>query len=120
MSDRIRVEGLALLAYVGVYPHEKSLRQRLVVDLEFECDLSSAGKSDLLSDTLDYDQAARVVREVVASRHHQLIESIAESVAERLLGDFGSAVQAVRVRVSKPQALADARTVSVEIERRPA
>lgn len=118
MSDRIRVEGLAVLGSVGVYPHERQARQRLVIDLELEADLGLAGRSDRLSDTLDYAEAARVAREVVTERHHQLIESIAETIAERLLAGLAGRVQAVRVRVGKPHALADARMVAVEIERR--
>lgn len=118
MSDRIRVEGLALLASVGVYPHERLARQRVLVDLELEVDLSAAGRSDRLADTLNYDEAARLVRAVLSERHHELIECVAETIAQRLLAGLGPALRAVRVRVGKPHALADARLVSVEIERR--
>lgn len=119
MGDRIRVEGLSILAQVGVYPHERAQRQRIYIDVELESDLSAAGRSDQMRDTLDYDAAAGLVREVVLRRHHDLIESIAEEVAEGLLGRFAGRLTGVRVRVEKPGALADARAVSVEIQRRP-
>lgn len=117
VGDWIRVENLCLQAHVGVYPHERLIRQRVIVDVGLEADLSSAGLSDRVEDTIDYDLAASEVRAVVQSGHHQLIESIAESVARRLLLCFQGRVTRVRVRVGKPSALPDARAVAVEIER---
>jgi dihydroneopterin aldolase len=117
VGDRIRVEGLSLFAHVGVYPHERLMRQRILVDLELETDLSIAGRSDRIEDTFDYDVAAEVARGVALSGHHQLIESIAELVAEGLLARFAGRGATVRVRVTKPNALPDARAVAVEITR---
>lgn len=119
MSDRIRVDGLSIQARVGIYPHERVQRQRIFVDLELETDLSVAGRSDRIGATLDYDLAAELAREVAEKRHHALIESLAEEVAAGLLERFAGRVERVRVRVTKPSALADARAVSVEIERHP-
>jgi dihydroneopterin aldolase len=113
--DRVKLEGLAIDASVGVYEFEHQVRQRLEIDVTAEIDLTEAGRSDRLEAGLDYDGIARHCREVVAERHHQLIESIAESIAARVLHD--ERVDRVEVRVAKPGAVPDARTVAVEIRR---
>lgn len=113
--DRVELEGLVVEAAVGVYDFEHRIRQRLEIDVTAELDLSEAGRTDRLEAGLDYDGLARHCREVVAARHHQLIETIAESIAARVLRD--PRIQRVRVRVAKPGAVPDARSVAVTIER---
>ena len=113
--DRIKLEGLVIDASVGVYEFEHHIRQRLEIDVTAEIDLAEAGESDRLEAGLDYDGLARHCREVVAERHHQLVESVAESIAARVLRD--ERIRRVDVRVAKPGAVPDARTVAVEITR---
>lgn len=113
--DRIRLEDLELFAPIGVYAHERGVEQRLVIGLSVERDLRPSALSDELSDTVDYDGLAQICRDVVASRHHDLIEAVAEQIASRVLAEH--AVEAVEVRVEKPGAVADCRTVAVEIRR---
>jgi dihydroneopterin aldolase len=114
--DRVKLEGLAVEASVGVYEFEHAIRQRLEIDVTAHMDLSEAGRTDALAAGLDYDRIAACCREVVASRHHQLIETIAESIAARVLA-IDARVQRAEVRVAKPGAVPDARTVAVEIGR---
>jgi dihydroneopterin aldolase len=118
VADRIALLGLELSAGIGVYPHEKGVEQRLIVDVEMELqDLVRAAKSDDLAATVDYDRVAAICREVVRSRHHQLIEAVAEEIAARTLA-LDARIDLVTVRVEKPGAVPDARTVRVEITRR--
>lgn len=116
-ADRVRVEGLELMAEVGVYAHEHGIKQRLVIDLVVETDLRAAGQSDALADAIDYDGLAHVARSVSAARHHELIEAIAEEIAAGILASLGHRAGRVFVRVAKPGAVPDARTVAVEIWR---
>ena len=117
MSDRIFVEGLEVGAPIGVYAFEKGVLQRLIIDVSVGCDTRAAGHSDALEDSLDYDRLASICRHVCSSQHHQLIEAIAEKIAAAVGETFQSRITDVRVRVEKPGAVADARTVAVEIER---
>lgn len=114
--DRVKLEGLVVYASVGVYEFEHDIRQRLEIDVAAEIDLAEAGSTDRLEAGLDYDSLAQHCREVAAERHHQLIETIAESIASRVLRD--GRIHRVEVRVAKPGAVPDARTVAVEIARR--
>lgn len=117
VADRVCVEGLEVMAEIGVYAHEHGIRQRLVIDLVVETDLGVAGRSDALADAIDYDGLAKIARDVAASRHHDLIEAIAEKTAAGMLASLGPRASRVFVRVAKPGAVPDARTVAVELWR---
>lgn len=113
--DRVFLRGLEVSAPIGVYAHEKGIEQRLVFEVVADFDLSRAGASDDLADTLDYDRIAAICREVATSRHHELIEAVAETVAARVLDELG--VAAVEVEVAKPGAVPDAASVAVRVRR---
>ncbi len=99
--DRIILEGIQLYGYHGANPEEKALGQAYVVDLEAELDLSTACGSDCLEDTVSYTQLFRAVQEVVEGESKNLLESVAHTIAHKVLGEFP--VDAVRVRLRKPR-----------------
>jgi len=101
MTDRIVLAGLAFMARHGVHEHEKATPQRFEVDVELELELGPAGRSDDLTATVDYGAVATFVREVLEGPPVDLIETLAERIAARVLADFGL-VEAVVVRVRKP------------------
>lgn len=115
-ADRVCLEGLEVPAPIGVYAHEHGVLQKLVIDLILEADQSKAAATDDLQHATDYDRLAAIARELCASQHHALIEAVAEKIARRVLADFPAAT-AVFVRVAKPGAVPDARTVAVELWR---
>lgn len=117
MADLILVEGLSVLALVGIYPHEWTTRQPLLVDLALHVDVREAALGQDFRQTVDYERAAALAREVIESGHHKLVETVAESIAARLLAELGPRLERVRVRVAKPHAVPGARAVAVEIER---
>ena len=100
MGDRILLAGMTFYGYHGVRPEEKELGQRFVVDLELELDLSAPAVSDDLRDTVDYSRVYQVVREIVEGPSRNLLETLAEQTAGRVLSAFP--VDGVRVRVTKP------------------
>ena len=98
--DRITVEGMTFYGYHGVHPEERELGQRFKVDLQVHLDLSLPGRSDALKDTVSYSELFQVAKAVVEGEPHNLLESLAETIAQRVLQTF--VVEAVRVRVEKP------------------
>lgn len=95
---------------------ERELGSRIYVDVEIGLDLSVAGESDRLEDTLDYVRCFELVREVVERAQHRLLEAVAERVAEALLGE--PQAQRVRVRVAKvPPIPGGISRVAVVVER---
>ncbi|MDA0977982.1 MAG: dihydroneopterin aldolase [Proteobacteria bacterium] len=114
--DTVFIQGITASTIIGVYERERHRKQKLVVDLEMECDTRPAGKSDQFEDALDYDAITRRVLQHVEGSSYQLIEAVAESLADLLLDEF-PLMTGVRIRISKPGALLDARNVGVEIYR---
>lgn len=96
--DRILLQGIRLEARLGVSEDERALPQELELDVEVEADLAAAGASDDLRDTLDYGQLVDLCREVVEARDHRLLESIASTVAGRVLASPRASGVTVRVR----------------------
>lgn len=101
-GDIIILQGMVFYGYHGVNPEERELGQRFVVDLELEKDLSAAGLSDDLTQTVNYASAYKLAREVVEGQPCNLIETVAERLATALLSRLP--IDGVRVRVRKPWA----------------
>lgn len=117
MTDTISVEELEVGARIGVYDFEKGILQKLVIDVRAACDVRPAAASDALEDSLDYDKISRICRDVCTRQHHDLIETVAEKIAASVKESFQGRVSGVEVRVAKPGAVPDARTVAVHIRR---
>ena len=92
--------------------------QPFEVDFDLEADLSGAGQSDDLADTIDYGLATALVERVVASERHLLLERVAQRIADELLAL--DRVEAVRVTIRKlrPPLPHDVATSAVTIRRR--
>ena len=99
--DEVRLEGMVFYGYHGVLPEERKLGQRFVVDLEVECDLSQAGASDRLEDTVNYTNLFNVTKDVIEGTPRNLLEALAEDICKGVLAS-SSLARRVRVRIQKP------------------
>jgi len=102
-DDHIAIRGIEVFAHHGVLSAEKEQGQRFVIDVELSLDLSKAAASDRLEDTVDYGELAKRIHSIVASERWDLIERVAERVAEVALDD--PRVDHTKVTIHKPQAL---------------
>ncbi len=100
-ADRIVLEGMQFYGYHGANPEERTLGQPYLVDLSVELDLRRPGASDRLEDTVSYTRLYRAVQAVLEGEAKNLLEAIAQAVADRVLAEFP--VAAVTVRVKKPR-----------------
>ena len=116
-NDLIALTGLRARGYHGVLSHEKVDGQEFVVDLELRTDTTVAAASDDLADTIDYGSLAQTVVAVIEGEPVDLIEALAQRIADVVLID--DRVASVRVVLHKPQAPIplDFLDVSVTIER---
>jgi dihydroneopterin aldolase len=113
--DKIVISGLTFYGYHGVQPEEKVLGQRFTADVEIGLDLSSAGVTDDLEDTVNYAEVQRIVGDTIEGPARNLIEAVAEQIAQSLLVE--TAAQWVMVRLSKPSApIQGTATGSVAVE----
>lgn len=113
--DTIFLRDLRVETIVGVWDWERKIRQTVSIDLEMAADIHRAAASDSLDDTLNYKLVAKRVQQFVAESSFQLVETLAENIAEVVLSDFD--VPWVEVRVNKPGAIRGARDVGVKIRR---
>ena len=102
MTDRIDIKGIEVRARHGVLEHEKQDPQIFRIDLTLYLDLSTAGSSDNLADTVDYGKLAQTTHDLVQGESHDLIESVASQIATAVLAE--SRVERVTVTVHKPEA----------------
>lgn len=118
MTDRIRVDGIAVFARHGVLDEEARLGQRFRIGLEARLDLRPAGRSDDVADTVSYAEMTEIAIRVATTGRFRLIEALAEAVAAALLAELPR-IESVVVRIDKPSAPVSAilESVSVEIER---
>ena len=104
-------------ARLGVYPTEHNQPRAVIVDVALWVPTAPAANTDQLTDTIDYDAIAAVVRDVCTSRHFNLLESLSEALATALLERF--AVERITLEVQKPGVSAGATaTISIERHRR--
>lgn len=113
MTDELALTGLECWGYHGVFEHERREGQRFIVDLVLGIDTAAAAASDDLSDTVDYGRLALAVKAAVENDPVDLIETLAQRIAEVCLLDHR--VEWVRVTVHKPDAPIDAAFADVAL-----
>ncbi|MCF3946320.1 dihydroneopterin aldolase [Acidiphilium sp. AL] len=120
---RMFVRDLVMEARIGVHAHEHGRTQRIRVNLDLAVDDDGARPlsrqavgRDVLTRVVDYEHLVNAARELIVAGHVQLVETLAERLAELCLADRRVAL--VRVRVEKLDVFPDAEAVGVEIERR--
>lgn len=113
--DIVFIEQLSVITTIGVYDWEQTIEQKLVFDIEMAWDNSKAAGSDDVKDCLSYADMSAAVMQYVRGGRFALLERVAEDIAELLLARFHSPW--IRLKVSKPGAVAQAANVGVIIER---
>ncbi|MGC2458852.1 MAG: dihydroneopterin aldolase [Gallionellaceae bacterium] len=113
--DIIFLRELKIETLIGVYEWEKRVPQALQLDLEIALPSSRAGQSDNIKDALNYADIVRHIQDVLSSRHFNLLEALAEHLAEILLTDFKAPW--VKVSVAKLNAIRGSKMVGISIER---
>ena len=115
--DRILISGLRQMGVHGVLEEEQTRAQPFGVDVELLVDLTAAGASDDLADTVDYGAVCDAVRRVIADEHHQLLERLAQRIADVCCADARVHGVVVEVRKLDPPVHARVDHVGVRIER---
>ena len=115
--DGITLTGLRVFGRHGVFDFERERGQHFVIDVVLKLRTTEAARTDDVRDTVHYGEVAETIVAIVAGEPVNLIETLAERIADAVLADRRLA--AVRVTVHKPSAPIDAEftDVSVSIER---
>jgi len=113
--DIIYLRELKIETIIGVFDWEREIKQTVVLDLDMAADIRKAASSDHLDDTLNYKAVAKRLIDFVSQSEFQLVETLAERVAEIVLTEFS--VPWLRLQVNKRGAVRGAQDVGVIIER---
>lgn len=114
---RLFIRDMIVDAYIGVFPHEQGVTQRVRINVSFGVDDSRElleGVDDL-SRTVSYEKAVLTIRRFATESHTQLVETLAERIAIEVMKD--ARVRVVRISVEKLDIFSDMDSVGVEIER---
>ncbi|WP_250656484.1 dihydroneopterin aldolase [Alkalimarinus coralli] len=115
VSDTVFINGLAIDTTIGVYDWERTIKQRVVLDLEMRFDISSAAATDDLTHALDYSAVSQRIISFVEGSEYQLLESLAEKIASIVMAEFS--VPGLKLRINKPGAVPEAAGVGLVIIR---
>ena len=113
--DTVYLRDLKVDCVIGIYDWERRVRQTLYIDIDLATDIRKAAGSDDIKDTLDYKAVSKRIQQFVGESSFQLVETLAEKLADTILKEFP--VPWVRVRINKKGAVRSAGAVGVVIER---
>jgi dihydroneopterin aldolase len=114
--DRILLEGMSFHGRHGVRPAEREQPQEFKVDVEVDCDLSEAGLTDRIEDTIDYRQIRTIVKQVIEGESRKLLETLAARIAAGVLEL--PRVAEVSIRIAKrPESMLPIDAAAVRITR---
>lgn len=114
-SDLVFIEDLRIQTVIGIYDWEREITQTVSLDLKMAFDITTAGKTDAIADTLDYKAVSKRLIQFVETSEFQLVEALAEHCANIVLEEFP--VTWLRLKLSKPGAVRGSSAVGVIIER---
>lgn len=114
-TRHVFVRDLEIMTVIGVHDYEKRAPQRIIVNVDLAVREAGPVHSDRLEDVLDYAEVVRRVEQICQQGHVNLVETMAERVADACLAV--PSVAAARVRIEKPDVVENAGSVGIEIER---
>lgn len=113
--DIVFIEDLKVDTVIGIYDWERQIKQTISIDLEMAHDIRPAAEEDLIDKCLDYKSVAKRIIAFVEESEFQLVETLAEKIAEIIQSEFG--VPWLKLKLSKPGAVRGSKNVGVLIER---
>ena len=112
----ILVRDLLLKCSIGIHQHERLAPQRVRINVDMTVDECDGDPGDDIAQVVSYEDVITGVKRLLAAGHINLVETLAENIAQLCLAD--RRVDTVRIRVEKLDVYAEAASVGVEIERR--
>lgn len=113
--DTVFIESLEVDTVIGAYDWERTIRQQLLVDVQMGWDNRPCAAEDALHLALDYAAVSEKINGFAQNSQFELVETFAEKLAAVLMAEFN--IPWLRLKITKPSAVTQARGVGVEIER---
>jgi FolB domain-containing protein len=113
--DQIFIKDLLIRGVIGISEREREQPQDILVNVVMSADISAAGESDNVDESVNYRTVAKKILAHVEKVQRYTVEALATDIAGLILED--PKVLSVRVKVEKPGAVRFSKSVGVEIER---
>lgn len=104
MSQKIRIRGLRVYGYHGVLEHERNEGQYFIVDATLKVDSERASATDDIANTVSYAEIAQLISDNVRNNPVNLLETLAQRLADEVLFAASPWAKKVKIKVSKPDA----------------
>ncbi len=108
---------MVFYAYHGTSSAERKTGNRFEVDVEIDVDLSRAGKTDRLEDTVSYTRIYHLTNEVFTAKKYNLVEKVGYLLAEKIMDEFHPQRVKIRIRKKIPPIPGNLDHIEVEIEK---
>lgn len=115
VSRRVLIRDLELGAKIGIYTHERMDAQMIRINISLE--MGTAAVGDRIEEVVSYEAVVAQVKSLCARGHVNLVETLADRIAELCL-EFAGVTEAT-VRLEKLHAIAEAAGVGCEVTKRP-
>src|SRR5690625_6471516 len=116
-TRRIFFERMALQANIGILEHELQGTQPIYVDAQFDTLIEGPSNDHDISSVLDYRLLRQHIIEICTTRHVNLLETLIEELCSSIMADCPRIIW-LKIRISKPQALAYCNAVAIEMQQR--
>lgn len=113
--DKIFIKDLLVRGVIGISDRERENPQDILINVTLYSDISKAGKSDNVEDSVNYRTSAKKILAYAEKANRYTVEALATDIMEICLAEKN--VTGACVRVEKPGAVRFSRSVGVEIER---
>lgn len=113
--DIVFIEDLRIDTIIGIYDWEREVKQTIALDIEMAADNRRPASTENIEDALNYKAVAKRLIAFTEDSQFQLVETLAERLAEIIMSDFG--VPWVKLKLRKLGAVTGSRSVGVIIER---
>jgi len=108
------VNRLAVEASIGIHPHEREKKQTIWLTIDAGV-LEDSATPEAIGDVVCYEDMCRIATALASDGHIDLVETLAERIADRLMED--PRLVQIRVQIEKPQAIDQAASVGIAISR---
>lgn len=114
-TRHVFVRNLTLPAHIGIHPHEQDVAQPISISLDAAVVEDTQDTPQHIAEVVCYEGLVKQITEIVNHRHYDLVETLAEIIADRLTSD--SRIARLRIEIGKPHAINAAEMVGIAIER---
>lgn len=114
MMESIKISGLQVFAYHGVFEAEKELGQKFILDMEIFLDMSKVFYTKDLQYSVHYGLLAEFASKFFKENRRDLIENAADDLASAILNEF-PLINEINITVSKPWAPVHLPTENIEV-----